>query len=340
MIIDLERFVDEEEKYWKELDSLVQRQENEPLRRLDLAEVRRFVYLYRRASAGLSRVSGFPADSGIRRYLESLVSRAYAQVHEARNEGGRLHPLRWFFGVFPSTFRRHGTAFLLSLAITLLGAGTGAVLLAVDREAKSVLMPYSHLQTSPAERVAQEEKAGGAGQDRLKGQKSIFSAFLMTHNTRVSLFVFAMGLSWGVGTAILLFYNGVLLGAVAIDYVAAGQTPFLLGWLLPHGVIEIPAVLVAGQAGFVLAGALIGRGTRATLRARLRRAGPDLVTLLVGLSVMLVWAGVVEAFFSQYHEPVLPYAVKIAFGIAELSGLALFFGLSGRAKEVFRGKDE
>jgi hypothetical protein len=52
---------------------------------------------------------------------------------------------------------------------------------------------------------------------------------------------------------------------------------------------------------------------------------------------MLVWAAIVESFFSQYHEPVLPYAVKIAFGCLELALLALFLALSGRGGE--RGKE-
>jgi hypothetical protein len=44
---------------------------------------------------------------------------------------------------------------------------------------------------------------------------------------------------------------------------------------------------------------------------------------------MLIWAGIIEAFFSQYHEPVLPYAVKIAFGLIELALLWVFL-LRGR----------
>ena len=71
----------------------------------------------------------------------------------------------------------------------------------------------------------------------------------MTHNTQVSIFTLALGMTWGVGTIIMLFYNGVILGAVAVDYIHAGQTKFLLGWLMPHGVVEIPAILIAGQAG-------------------------------------------------------------------------------------------
>src|SRR5207302_10510035 len=126
-----------------------------------------------------------------------------------------------------------------------------------------VLMPFSHLMGDPAKRVAEEERATS---DRLAGRKTSFSAFLMTHNTKVSIFTFALGMTWGVGTMIMLFYNGVILGAVALDYIAAGQTKFLLGWLLPHGVIEIPAILIAGQAGLLLARTLIVWDRRTPLR--------------------------------------------------------------------------
>jgi hypothetical protein len=56
----------------------------------------------------------------------------------------------------------------------------------------------------------------------------------------------------------------------------------------------------------------------------LRNIAPDLVALLFGLAVLLVWAGLIEAFFSQWHEPVIPYALKIGFGLAELTLLGLF----------------
>jgi len=62
----------------------------------------------------------------------------------------------------------------------------------------------------------------------------------------------------------------------------------------------------------------------------MRDAVPDVVTLLCGVAVLLVHAGIVESFFSQYHEPVLPYSFKIAFGILQSAGLAAFLLLSGR----------
>jgi uncharacterized membrane protein SpoIIM required for sporulation len=151
----------------------------------------------------------------------------------------------------------------------------------------------------------------------------------MTHNTQVSIFTLALGATWGFGTILMLFYNGVILGAVSVDYILAGQTKFLVGWLLPHGSFEIPAILIAGQGGFILGRALIGWGRRASLRSRLEAVSRDLVILIFGVAVMLVWAGLVESFFSQYHEPVISYTFKIMFGLTQLSLLTLLLVRSG-----------
>ena len=119
-------------------------------------------------------------------------------------------------------------------------------------------------------------------------------------------------------------------GTSFADYVAAGEARFLVGWLLPHGSVEIPAILIAGQAGLLLAHALVGWRARQSLRDRFRAALPDLMTLMGGVAVLLVWAGVMESFFSQHHEPVLPYAVKILVGLVECALLAWLLAASGR----------
>ena len=200
----------------------------------------------------------------------------------------------------------------------------------IDADVKEVL-PFGHLAGSPSERVAKEE----AGVSKsLEQQKVIFSSQLMTNNIRVAVACLAMGITFGIGTLILLFYNGVMLGVVVLDYLRAGEASFLFGWLLPHGSIEIPAFLIAGQAGLVLAGAMIGMRSSAPLTERLRNVSSDLVTLIGGTALMLIWAGIVEAFFSQYHQPVLPYGLKIVFGAAELLALFLFLGRAGQEKGI------
>jgi uncharacterized membrane protein SpoIIM required for sporulation len=316
-----------ERPHWAALEKMLGRMEAAPDDRLSLEELQRFHLLYERAAADLARITTFSAEPETRRYLENLIARAYGEIHETRRKQARLAPWNWFSRTLPQTFRRHLRAFWLSLAITVSGCAFGGLAIAFDPGAKPVLLPFAHLQGDPAERVAREESAQ---RDRMQGVKGSFSAELMTHNTRISIFTLALGMTWGIGTIIELFYNGVILGAVAVDYIRAGQTKFLLGWLLPHGVIEIPAILIAGQAGLLLATALIGRGNRDPLRRRLRDISGDLVTLIFGVGLMLVWAGFIESFLSQYHEPVIPYAAKITFGLIELGLLGLFLSRSGR----------
>jgi uncharacterized membrane protein SpoIIM required for sporulation len=326
MIIDLQRFVAAGQPHWSELEKMLTRLEAEPNANLSLEKLTRFHQLYERASADLARINTFSSEPATRRYLEHLVARAYGEIHETRERRSRLQPLKWVFQTLPQTFRRHVLAFYLTVAITLAGFAFGAVALILDPESRHVTMAFGHDQMTPEERVRQEEQSSG---EQLDGQKSSFSAFLMTHNTKVSIFTLGLGMTWGVGTIILLFYNGIIMGAISLDYIMAGQTKFLLGWLMPHGVIEIPAILIAGQAGLVLAHALIGWGTRAPLTARLRAVSADVTTLIFGVALMLVWAGFVEAFLSQYHEPIIPYSVKIAFGTVELVLLVLFLAKAG-----------
>jgi uncharacterized membrane protein SpoIIM required for sporulation len=325
MIIDLARFVSSERTYWDELQAVLTKMETEPESRLPLAEIQRLHYLYERCSSDLSRLDTFSTEPQLRAFLESLVSRAYSEIHETRAPV-RIH---WKMALlaFPRAFRRHLGAFRLAVGVTLLGCAFGWFALHVDPRNKAILLPFSHLLIPPSERVAEEERAK---EDQLKGVKASFAAELMTHNTQVTIMAMALRLTFGAGTLILLFYHGVILGAVATDYIVGGQGIFLAGWLLPHGSIEIPAILLGGQAGFILAGALIGWGDRTPRVQRLRAVAADLVAIVSGAAVMLIWAGTVESFVSQYHQPVIPYGLKIAFGLCELAALSFYLGWVGR----------
>lgn len=335
MILDLQKFVGEGRPFWDELDTKLRRLEQDPLAIMSLEDAKRFHYLYQRASADLARVMTFAAEPAIRGHLEGLVGRAYGEVHRQRKSGARWSPWKWFTRTFPQAFRRRWRAFAFACVVMLVGCTFGGFAVRFDPESKPVLLPFDHLLGSPTDRVKKEESEKP---DRNGGQHATFASQLMTHNTRVSIFTLALGMTWGFGTIVMVFYNGVILGAVVTDYVAAGQTSFLIGWLLPHGSVEIPSLVIAGQGGLVLGGALIGWGSRKTMRERLREVGPDLATLIGGVAVMLVWAGIVESFFSQYHEPVVPYAVKIAFGATQLVAVAVFFKFAG-AKSASPAED-
>ncbi|MBM3734616.1 MAG: stage II sporulation protein M [Acidobacteria bacterium] len=314
MIVDLQRFVTAERPHWTRLEERLLFLERNPDRTLSIGEIEEFYMLYERAGAALVKIQPLQAEGDLRRYLESLVGRAYAEIHETR-QTARFRFRHWVWHTIPETFRRRILYFKLSLIATLVGAAFGAGALALSYESKDVLMPFSHLHQKPGQRVATEMEERGKGISAARGR---FSAHLMTHNIRVTLFVLALGVTFGLLSIVVLFYNGTILGAVCYDYITDGQGVFLAGWLLPHGSVEIPAILIGGQGALLLGHALIGWNTRESRADRVRSILPDLTTLAGAIGLLLVWAGIIESFFSQYHEPVIPYAVKIGFGSAQL----------------------
>ncbi|MBV8639865.1 MAG: stage II sporulation protein M [Verrucomicrobia bacterium] len=326
MIVDLKKFIASERATWEELDEMLKRLENQTITHLTLDEIQRLHYLYERTGAGLIKISTFAAEPNLVRSLESLLIRAYAEMQDVPSSA-TWSPRRWLFRTFPQTFRKHFRFFLAALALTILGGLFGGGAVAFDPDAKAAIAPFPHLLENPSQRVKEEESKPNQMLATAKGR---FSATLMTNNTQVSILALALGVTWGIGTLILLFYNGVILGAVIFDYVRAGQSVFLMGWLLPHGVVEIPAILIAGQAGLLLGQALIGWNSKESVSQRLRSIAGSLVTLISGAALLLIWAGLVEAFLSQYHEPILPYQFKIAFGLIELLALLWFLIFAGR----------
>ena len=335
MIFDIKEFVSREKVFWEELEKNLKLLEETPKPNLTIEAITRFHYLYERVSTNLLEVRSFTHEKDLNTYLEDLVARSYMQIFEMKKKKNRFKPFSWFLTSFPVTFRRQVKCFWISTTIMMIGCLMGAGIIAFDPPSKKVIFPaqFSHLLDSPSDRVAREESITQSGDNNVTHHRAAFSAQLMTHNTKVSITTMALGLSWGFGTVILLFYNGVILGGVAMDYIFDGQLEFLLGWLLPHGSVEIPAILIAGQAGLVIAFQMLKRNSNERLGVRLKKIMPDVCFLICGVAVMLVWAGFIESFFSQYHEPVLPYWLKIFFGFIELIGLFLFLFLAGRKSE-------
>lgn len=336
MILDVGKFIQRRRPEWDEFESIVQYLESGPKARLNLEEAQRFHYLYERLAADLAKLSAYAADPEAKAYLESLIARGFGEMHGAERRVPLLRALANLVSAFPSVVRKHVSSLMIVLALFTGGMVFGGLALALDPSAKAVMMPFSHLMGDPSDRVAEEEKRASES-DPMEGAKSTFSAELMTHNTKVAIFTLALGMTFGIGTGVLLFYNGAMIGAVMMDYILAGESVFLAGWLLPHGSVEIPAILLAGQGGILLGRTLLFAKERQSMAERLRGVRSDLMVLIAGVAVLLIWAGIIESFFSQYHEPILPYSVKIVFGTFQLTLLVTYLLYAGNGKAVSKG---
>lgn len=326
MILDSDRFIEKEQPHWIALREHLDRLDSRAVGADSAASLLALHSLYRRAASGLARLEAAAADPAAIHQLEALVGRAYAEIHSRPHGSGWRAVPKWIATAFPIAFRKHFRYFAAAVWITLAGCLVGGIAIATNKEHRETLYPFPHLLQDPSKRVALEESQARSA----SAPHSTFAAQLMSNNIRVTINAFAFGMTYGIGTVVLLFYNGVILGGVAVDYILDGQIVFLLAWLLPHGVTEIPAIFIGGMAGLLIARALFGFGDRHGLRTRFRALLPDLAALMFGAATLLVWAGIVESFFSQYHAPVIPYGVKIAFGVVELIALIVWLARAGR----------
>ena len=138
----------------------------------------------------------------------------------------------------------------------------------------------------------------------------------------------------GIGTAVMLFVNGLMLGSLAQVYAAKGMAGLFWAWILPHGIPEITAICIAGGAGLLLARGLaaprgLDRGTA------LRKEAVTAVKLLLGTTALFVLAGCIEGTISQIHPPRLSVAFKVSFALLVGGGvyaylLSGFWGLRAR----------
>lgn len=313
---------------WEEYESLLKRLEDDVSLRLDLDEIQRLRFLHESVAGDLMRVRTFTVDHDTTAYLESLLARGFGFIHE--NRGIRLRfPVRKALVLFATTVRAHVRALGLVVTALMLGAMLGGMLVVMEPNVKEVILPFAHLLGDPAERVAMEESSD----PEVSEAHTRFAAYLMANNIRVSILVLVLGIFYGVLTLVVVFYNGVILGAVIVDYLMAGQGVFLTAWLLPHGSVEIPAILFAAQAGLLIARAVMVPEGRLSVASRLRRVQSPVCVLIGGVVALLVWAGLIESFFSQYHAPILPYSVKITFGVIQMAGLIAYLMLAGSKEE-------
>jgi uncharacterized membrane protein SpoIIM required for sporulation len=325
--MDLQRFQAQGQPRWNDLESLLATLESRPDRAIKLAEAERLQELYAQTASDLNRITHGSVANEMRQYLERLVARAYGELYYAPPTRSTFwQPRRWLkiFTAFPEAFRRQRRYLALSVLITVLGCALGGLAVRFDPTAVDILLPADYLR-NPGERVHNEEQ-GKELAPKSAQLEAAFSGQLIKHNIQVALLAAAFGVTFGIGTALLLFENGVLLGAVAVRYTQQGFGLFVSAWLLPHGVFEIPSILIAGQAGFYLARIMLRRKEDRNVRQSMS----EWLLLVAGLALMLVWAGLMEAFFSQHHQPVLPYGFKIAVGISELVLLTIYLLFAGR----------
>lgn len=311
--MNLDRFLTEREPAWAELRALVGAAKGRP-ERLGAPAVRRLGSLYRSAAADLALARRrFPMDPAVP-LLEDLVGRARHLVYATEARRASV----WEFlgrGYWRRVAER---PLLLAVAALLLFApmGVGAVWAGDD--------PAAAVGVVPAAFQGRGERQG-AGTDLglSTAESTAMSAQIFVNNIRVTLMAFAGGISAGLLTAASLIFNGLLVGVLGGLSARAGRTSAFVELVVPHGVLELSCIVVAGAAGLRMGWSLIDPGRRPRSRALAEEARAA-AELALGTAPWLVLAGVVEGFVTPAGIGLGP-ALAVGFGLG-----ALYWGLVWR----------
>jgi uncharacterized membrane protein SpoIIM required for sporulation len=313
--MDVAEFIEARRPRWEKLELLLDKAEGGGLRALSLDEARSLGKMYRAVSSDLLWVRARSGSADVSAYLNDLVGRAYAITYPGKRP--RAADVWGFVAYgFPALMRREWRMYLAAVLLFLAGMGFGYLGMVVDPDAAHYLVPEEHLKLDPVERAANEASGEGMSVE----QQAQFSAFLFTHNIQVAFLAFALGITVGIGTAMMLFVNGLFLGALAQVYTAKNMGDWFWAWILPHGIPEITAICIAGAAGLVIArGMAAPKGLPRGMA--LRQEAVTAVKLLFGTLVLFVLAGFIEGTVSQIHPPRLSVAFKVSFALAVGAGV-------------------
>ena len=321
------RFRAEREQDWIRLEELVTKAERGGVQSLQFSEARDLASLYRQATTSLAIAREISLDKALLRYLEALAARAYLSVYAPQERLGGLVG-RFFAHSGPRAMRRSWLFIAAGFLCMGLGALAGYLLYLESNDWYYVFVPTG--------------LSGGRGPDASteylrsviydNGPEAVglgaFASYLFSHNTRIAILVFGLGVFVCLPAVLLTFYNGLVFGAFYALHVERGLGWDLGGWLSVHGVTELAAICIACGGGIQLGAAALFPGQN-TRKEALRLAGRDAVKLAIVAAFMLLVAALLEAFARQLVQDMTTrYLIGWGVGAVWLA----WFVLGGRAR--------
>ena len=285
---------------WDKLEALINACARRGVAALNRIELRELALLYRQTAADLSVVREDPGSAALARYLNALVGRAHNLIYSGVTPRAR-GILDFYARVYPEIFRRTLPYTALAFALFLLGMFAGAAMAWADPGLERLMLGAHMVDTI---------ERGQMWTHSIVGIKPLASSAITTNNLSVSFAAFAGGMLAGLGTAYMMLFNGLLIGVVAVACQRAGMALSLWSFIAPHGVLELPAIFIAGGAGLLLAKGLLAPGFLSR-RDSLTAAAATAVRLLLGVIPLLIVAGLIEGFVSPTD---IPETMKFAIG--------------------------
>ena len=314
--MDLDSFLAANQPTWDRLAKLTQRA-GRRAGRLSPSELEELVRLYQRVSSHLSYARTYLGDPSLIARLTGLVAAAGAVVYGTRAKTWRTVG-RFFTTTYPAAVYRARWFMLASALLLLVPAAVIGIWLGNSDQALNAAAPEAVREAYIEDDFEEYYSSRPAGE---------FAAQVTTNNIQVSVYAFAGGIAFCVLTALILVLNGANLGFALGLFIAAGEQPKFWGLIIPHGLLELTAVIIAGGAGLRLGWTLIDPGDRPR-GAALVEEGRRAVSIVIGLFLAFIIAGLIEGFVTGSG---MPTVVRVATGVLVEIGFLAYIWTQGRA---------
>ena len=279
-------------------------------------ELRELALLYRQTAADLSSAREHRADAQLATYLNQLLGRAHNLIYSGTKPRTR-GVVGFYTTTFPQIFRETWRYTFAATAVFAAGSLVGMALALADPTFPRFVLGGEMMDT--IERRVMWTHG-------ILAVKPLASSAITTNNLSVSFAAFAMGVTAGLGTAWMMLLNGVLIGVIGVACFRAGLSLSLWSFVAPHGSLELPAIFIAGGAGFILGRGLLDPGMLPR-REALAAAGARAIRLLLGVIPLLLIAGAIEGFVSPVA---IAPATKFTIGAALFTLLVIYLVRAGR----------
>ena len=150
------------------------------------------------------------------------------------------------------------------------------------------------------------------GRERDSATDVMMFGFYIKNNIGISFQSFAGGVLFGVGSLIVMIYNGLYLGGITGHLTQLGYGVTFFPFVSGHSAFELMAIVFSGAAGFKIGYAILSPG-HLSRKMALRQAGRDAAWIVYGTTIMLVLAAFIEAFWSSKTD--IDHTIKYGVGI-------------------------
>ena len=252
-------------------------------------------------------------QSKVTRWINGIATGIYQNIYQNKKEKyNRL--LSFWTTELPLILRKHHRTLLFTFIFFILSVAMGAISSAKDDEFVKAILGDDYVAMTE-ENISKGDPFG------VYRDQDKFTMFvrIALNNIKVAFKACVYGIVFAIGTVLILFYNGIMIGAFEHMFFAKGLglKSVMVIWI--HGTIEIWSIVIAGVAGLIIGSSIIFPGTFSRMQS-FKKGVKDAVKILLSLIPFFIAAAFLESYVT--------YQMSDTFSKSSKGGMPLWASIS------------